>query len=229
MMSAPRSRHRAPDAARARRPAGHRRRRTWIRRAAKMRITTDDDARASARGDGDRREHGGARARARCARSAPKARRQWIAPVRVVRQRSRTLRRVRGARADAARATRCAWTLDAAHGRRRRAVAGAARSHGGRARRVDARAARRAAARLSRPHDRAATADGTRRRATQRLIVVPARCMPPERGCAAGAAFGITANLYTVRSARNWGAGDLGDLDDARRVDGARRAARSSA
>jgi 4-alpha-glucanotransferase len=42
---------------------------------------------------------------------------------------------------------------------------------------------------------------------TQSLIVVPPRCMPPVRP-----AMGLIANLYAVRSERNWGVGDITDL-----------------
>ncbi len=50
------------------------------------------------------------------------------------------------------------------------------------------------------------------RESTQRLIVVPPRCALPEDVLRGERVFGLTANLYTVRSARNWGVGDLGDL-----------------
>ena len=46
---------------------------------------------------------------------------------------------------------------------------------------------------------------------TQRLIVVPSRCTPPEARLHGQRGFGITTNLYSVRSDRNWGAGDIGD------------------
>ena len=177
-------RHRSSDAPTPRRPARHRvgvsgsERRTGAHHDRR-------DARAPARGDGDRREHGGARARG--AASACAGRRD-----------------VSGSRRCAwcgSGAARCAasrvrvptwhvheirWTLtlrteDGIEQSWRGAI------HGGPARRIDARAARRAAARLPRPHHRAGRRTGKRRRATQRLIVVPARCTPPERGCTGSA------------------------------------------
>lgn len=54
-------------------------------------------------------------------------------------------------------------------------------------------------------------AQGTRE-STQQLIVVPPRCAAPEDVLRGERVVGLTANLYTVRSARNWGVGDLGDL-----------------
>ncbi len=48
--------------------------------------------------------------------------------------------------------------------------------------------------------------------ARQRLVVVPSRCTPPEARLQGRRGFGITTNLYTVRSAENWGAGDIGDV-----------------
>jgi 4-alpha-glucanotransferase len=138
-----------------------------------------------------------------------KTRRQWLEPVRVVRQRSRALRRVR-VRVPTWHVHEIHWTLTL------RMEDGIKQSwrgsvHGGPARRIE----------LELPvapplgyHDLAIEleAHGKRRRAKQRLIVVPARCTPPEARLHGLRAFGITANLYTVRSGRNWGAGDLGDL-----------------
>jgi 4-alpha-glucanotransferase len=136
-------------------------------------------------------------------------RRQWIDPVRVVRQRSRALSTV-AVRVPAMQAEHVRWTLAL-----RTEEGGEARwsgtTHGGRSRRMQ----------LELPvvpplgyHDLTITFEGggKQRSATQRLIVVPSQCTAPETRLRGRRGFGITANLYTVRSARNWGAGDFGDL-----------------
>jgi 4-alpha-glucanotransferase len=46
----------------------------------------------------------------------------------------------------------------------------------------------------------------------QRLIVVPQRCVAPRDLIDKGLCFGVTANLYALRSDANWGVGDLSDL-----------------
>ena len=56
------------------------------------------------------------------------------------------------------------------------------------------------------------SAKGQTARAQQRLIVVPDKCTSPERLLGGRRVVGLTANLYTVRSARNWGVGDTADL-----------------
>ncbi|HTK49895.1 MAG TPA: 4-alpha-glucanotransferase [Gemmatimonadaceae bacterium] len=136
-------------------------------------------------------------------------RHEWIAPVRVVRQRSRSLRTV-AVRLPSWHVHEIRWTL------RLRTEDGLESEwhgamFGGPARRVS----------LALPvvpplgyHDLSIEleSEGRRLAATQRLIVVPSRCTPPEARLHGHRAFGITANLYTVRSERNWGAGDLKDL-----------------
>ena len=49
---------------------------------------------------------------------------------------------------------------------------------------------------------------------TVRLIVTPARCYLPEEFERGDRVWGIAAQLYSLRSERNWGAGDFTDLTD---------------
>jgi 4-alpha-glucanotransferase len=53
---------------------------------------------------------------------------------------------------------------------------------------------------------------GRRQEAQQTLIVTPSRCTTVEDRIGERRAFGLWANLYSVRSSRGWGAGDTGDL-----------------
>jgi 4-alpha-glucanotransferase len=137
------------------------------------------------------------------------AQRRWIDPVRVVRQRRRSLSRVI-VRVPTLHTDSVQWTL------KLRTEEGietwwSGQTHGGPARKLT----------LSLPvvpplgyHDLTVTFEGAgeHHSATQRLIIVPAQCTPPEARLHGHRGFGLTTNLYTVRSDTNWGAGDIGDM-----------------
>ena len=138
-----------------------------------------------------------------------KERSQLIEPVRVVRQASRMLSKVR-VRIPEFQDAVIGWTLGL------RTEEGtethwSGETHGGPSRRM----------RLTMPvippfgyHDLwiRFDGDGGERVGHQKLIVVPSKCVAPEARLRGKRGFGLTANLYTVRSESNWGAGDIHDI-----------------
>ena len=137
------------------------------------------------------------------------ARRRWIDPVRVVRQRSRTLARV-VVRVPPMETDSIQWTLTL---RTEEGIESewSGFTAGGPARKLA----------LTLPvvpplgyHTLTVSFEGAGeyRTGTQRLIVVPSQCTPPEARLHGRRGFGLTTNLYTVRSGTNWGAGDIGDM-----------------
>ena len=138
-----------------------------------------------------------------------RARNQWIDPVRVVRQKSRKLSHV-AVRVPGIDAESVHWTLSL-----RTEEGIESRWHG------TTRGGPSRREMLSLPvvpplgyHDLTVSFDGAGQHssARQRLIVVPSQCTPPETRLHGRRGFGITTNLYTVRSDTNWGAGDISDI-----------------
>ena len=134
---------------------------------------------------------------------------EWIAPVRVVRQGSKSLSTVR-VRVPRTTDAEVVWRLTLVTEEEIR-WEWRGTTHGGARRRMTLELPVRPPLGY---HDLQVTfaADGQEWTATQRLIVVPPRCTPPELRLHGKRGFGITTNLYTVRSERNWGAGDIGDV-----------------
>src|ERR1043166_4601211 len=136
------------------------------------------------------------------------ARDVMIEPVRVVSQTDDTRQVVR-VRWPRTRSAGLAWRLDVA-------------LENGEQHAATGRAAESGAAEITIPldaplgyHDMQLTVTAGRRELTahQRLIVVPARCVTPGDLLGEGARiFGVIANLYTLRSRRDWGVGDFEDL-----------------
>ncbi len=60
--------------------------------------------------------------------------------------------------------------------------------------------------------ERADRADGAGPLAEMSFIVAPAACYAPPALQGAGRAWGVSAQLYGIRSEHNWGIGDFGDL-----------------
>ena len=211
-VAAARPGRRRPDAraGRARRRARRRHRLLGLARSARRRHPRVD--RGGARGAGRRGAHGGVGAGCAGRRTGPAlaahpaAVRRWSAPG--ARPRSRCTSRT-ASRCGCTSTSRTAagstspqvdrW-VDAA-GRRRRA--------GGRG---DVRRPGRPAAGLARARGR--RADRRRRRGgAVPLVVTPDRLEPAGRGWPTGRpTWGLMTQLYSVRSRRSWGHGDLDDL-----------------
>jgi 4-alpha-glucanotransferase len=125
-----------------------------------------------------------------------------LAPTRVADESAARVLTAPGALRDA-----CAWTVEV------ECEDGARRRASGRHQRGDPPSIRLPALPLGYHRLRLTVSAGRgERTAEQRLIVVPPHCPTPRAALGGRRVFGILANLYTVRSARQWGVGDLSDL-----------------